>query len=243
MCTVTFIPAGDRLFITHNRDERSLRPRAIAPGQYRVGGHTLLFPRDTQAGGTWIAVNANGAAAVLLNGAFVKHTSQPPYRKSRGLVLLDILASADAAMGWERIDLRGIEPFTVVLWSNGRLQEGRWDGQRKHSHLPDAAKAHTWSSVTLYDEAVRARREQWFARWRQQHPQPAQEDIWRYHLQGGEGDAHNDLCMNRGNGMLTVSITSLELTSHRCRMKYLDLQNNATYCHQLLFTQHPIVNP
>jgi hypothetical protein len=130
-----------------------------------------------------------------------------------------------------------------VLWSNGRLQEGRWDGERKHNRLPDATKAHTWSSVTLYDETVRARREQWFARWQQQHPQPVQEDIWQYHLNGGEGDAHNDLCMDRGNGMLTVSITSLELTSHRCRMKYLDLQSNATYSHQLLFTQHPILNP
>ena len=243
MCTVTFVPAGGRLFITHNRDERSLRSRAIAPGEYRVGRHTLLFPRDTQAGGTWIAVNANGAAAVLLNGAFAKHSSQPPYRKSRGLVLLDIIASGDAVDSWQCIDLRGIEPFTVLLWSNGRLYEGRWDGERKDSRLPDATRAHSWSSVTLYDEAVRARREQWFARWRQQYPQPLQEDIWQYHLQGGEGDAHNDLCMDRGNGMLTVSVTSLELLPDHCRMKYLDLQNNTTHSQQLLFTQCPILNP
>src|SRR4051812_16770614 len=125
MCTVTFIPAGDTVFMVHSRDEKSLRPPAIAPKEYGVNGYTTLFPRDTQAGGTWIAVNAHGAAAVLLNGAFIKHAPGGSYRKSRGLVLLDIVASHDALLSWQRIDLENIEPFTVVLWCNGQLYEGR----------------------------------------------------------------------------------------------------------------------
>ena len=241
MCTVTFIPAGDTVFIAHNRDEKSLRSKAIAPNKYRVNGHTLLFPRDTQAGGSWIAVNANGAAAVLLNGAFVKHIQALPYRKSRGLVLLEIIASNDVLYCWQNIDLENIEPFTVVLWSRGQLYEGRWDGQRKHTAMPDGFKAHTWSSVTLYDLTVRDRRRQWFALWRQQCPQPALEDILQYHSLAGDGDPHNSLCMNRDNRMLTVSITGIQLSPGQCRMEYRDLLNRTADSHHLAFTKQPLL--
>jgi hypothetical protein len=236
MCTVTCTPAGDRLLIVHSRDEKSIRPKAIKPREYCVSGHDLLFPRDTLAGGTWMAVNRNGAAAVLLNGAFEKHLPQPSYRKSRGLVLLDIIASGDIYNSWRHIDLRNIEPFTVVLWNKGLLYEGRWDGRQKHTMKLDASTAHTWSSVTLYTQAVIGRREQWFACWRQQHPQPSLQDIVTYHLSGGDGDLHNDLRMNREERMLTVSITATELCADRCRLQYLDLQDNTSYEHDFSLT-------
>src|SRR5664279_4462760 len=95
MCTVTFIAYGHKVYITHNRDEKSIRPIAVPPKQYVINGHRLLFPKDGQAAGTWIGVNENGCAAVLLNGAFVKHQHEPPYIKSRGLAFLDILAADD----------------------------------------------------------------------------------------------------------------------------------------------------
>ncbi len=236
MCTVTYIPAGNKLLITHSRDEKSIRPKAIAPREYCVDGHDLLFPRDTLAGGAWMAVNRNGAAAVLLNGAFEKHLPQPSYRKSRGLVLLDIIAPDDIYNTWRQIDLQGIEPFTVVLWSNGFLYEGRWDGRQKHTIEPDASIAHTWSSVTLYTEAVIARREQWFAHWRRQHPEPSLQDVVDYHLSGGDGDLQNDLRMNREEKMLTVSITAMELHADQCRVQYLDLQDNTSYKNDFSFT-------
>ncbi len=241
MCTVSFVPAGDKCFIAHNRDEKNIRPRAIEPRQYRVGGHELLFPRDTQAGGSWIAVNANGAAAVLLNGAFVKHVPQPPYRKSRGLVLLDIIAADDIYRGWQRTGLQDIEPFTVVLWDKGSLYEGRWDGEQKHTVQLDALSAHTWSSVTLYTDTVIASREQWFARWRQQYPQPRLEDMVQYHLMGGDGNPQNDLRMNRDNRMLTVSITAMELQSDQCRVHYLDLLRQANHTQHFPFTKQCIL--
>jgi len=241
MCTVTFIPAGDRVFITHNRDEKRLRPPALAPAVHHVHGHTLLFPRDAQAGGSWIAANANGEAAVLLNGAFIKHETQPPYRKSRGLVLVDIMASDDGALSWQQADLSGIEPFTMILWSKGRLYEGRWDGRRKYTAEPDAAQAHIWSSVTLYEEAVQHRRRQWFARWRQQCPQPEPADILQYHLQGGEGDTRNDLRMNRNDVLLTVSITGMTLLPGECRMQYMDLQGDAVYAQDFLLTDNRLM--
>jgi uncharacterized protein with NRDE domain len=150
MCTVTFIPLPDRVFITHNRDEKKARTRALPPATSRVNGYTLLFPKDGQAGGTWIGVNENGNTAVLLNGAFVKHVPAPPYRKSRGLVFLDILASADMLQAWQQIPLENIEPFTIVFWNGMLLTECRWDGAIKHFRFPDVTKNHVWSSYTLY---------------------------------------------------------------------------------------------
>ena len=92
MCTVSLIPGRESFFLTSNRDEKKIRRQAIPPAIYQYKGARLLYPRDADADGTWIAINQNGNAAVLLNGAFVKHKPRPPYNRSRGLVLLDIIA-------------------------------------------------------------------------------------------------------------------------------------------------------
>src|SRR4026207_1194678 len=91
MCTVTFIPAKNGYFITSNRDEKYSRKRAIPPAMYTIGKSKLLFPKDTNAGGTWIALHESGNAAVILNGAFGRHAPQAPYEKSRGIILLEII--------------------------------------------------------------------------------------------------------------------------------------------------------
>ncbi|MEO6316125.1 MAG: NRDE family protein [Chitinophagaceae bacterium] len=225
MCTVTFIPSNNKIFLAHNRDEQSSRAIALAPALYSINGHQLIFPKDSAAGGTWAAVNDNGAAAVLLNGAFTAHLHQPPYRKSRGLAFLDFMAEADAFAAYEATNLSGIEPFTVIIWSNEVLYECRWDGSHKTITRPAAGIAHTWSSVTLYNDAVLAKRQWWFNDWHQQHPDPTLEEIIQYHLSGGDGDICNDLRMNRAGKLLTVSITAIEICDWKSTMHYLDLQS------------------
>ena len=237
MCTVTFVPANNTIFITHSRDESSKRTKAIPPKEYTINGFKVLFPRDSAAGGSWTGINKNGNAAVLLNGAFTRHQHQPPYRKSRGLVFLDIIASADLFVSWHSIELTGIEPFTIILWNNGTLYECRWDGTHKHVRKLPADQAHTWSSATLYDEAIAAKRNAWFTRWLPAHPSPSTEDIIGYHLSAGDGDAHNDVRMNRNGQMLTVSISAMEISHHTCTMHYLDLLDNSRASHAFHFTK------
>jgi Transport and Golgi organisation 2 len=238
MCTVSFIPLQNKVFIAHNRDEKSNRTKAVAPAEYIVNGYTLLFPRDSAAGGTWIACNKNnGSAAVLLNGAFEKHVHQPQYRKSRGLAFLDILAANDLYLSYCKVDLAGIEPFTVILWNNHTLYECRWDGTQKHIIKPDASTPHSWSSVTLYDEAIISKRETWFRNWQQVHPVPSIDEVIQFHLSGGDGDPHNDLRMNRNGDLLTVSITAMEISEDKSIMKYLDLQANTGATAELIFTK------
>jgi uncharacterized protein with NRDE domain len=241
MCTVTFIASGDKFFITHNRDEKSIRSKALPPKEYVVSGHRLLFPRDSHAGGTWIAMHENGNAAVLLNGGFVKHELQPHYRRSRGLVFLDIAAASDLHASWQRSGLQNIEPFTMILWNEGHLYECRWDGNQKHARQLNPLQAYTWSSVTLYDAEVITRREAWFADWLRQHPHPSASDITNFHLFGGDGDTHNNLRMNRDGIMLTVSITSMEISRRSGVMQYLDLQDNTDTTNEILFTKAPVI--
>lgn len=226
MCTVTFIPGKDIVFITSNRDEKLVRQRAITPAVYKTGEYNLVFPKDAQAGGTWIGLKENGDAAVLLNGAFLPHVAEPPYRKSRGLVFLDILASKRPSMQLIKSNLDNIEPFSIVLYERNSLYEFRWDGHERYCKQLPVSRPHIWSSATLYDGLVIKKREQWFASFLNNNPNPTQQDILNFHLFTGDGDKNNDLLMNRSGVYSTVSITSMLLTADRGSMKYLDLVNH-----------------
>ncbi|MEO8770231.1 MAG: NRDE family protein [Ferruginibacter sp.] len=228
MCTVTFIPVGDKYYITSNRDEKKSRSQAIAPCIHMVNGNKVIYPQDPDAGGSWIALNANGSAAVLLNGAFEKHESTPPYKKSRGVIFLAIISTANPVRYFMHMDLSGIEPFTMIIMDNC-LYECRWNGTTKYCRQLKKCHHHIWSSATLYDETTVKKREQWFATFLNKNPRPTQEDILEFHQFGGVGDVQNDLKMNRNNKMSTVSITSIALDQYKSNMKYFDLAEDKIY--------------
>ena len=233
MCTVSFIPVHDKYILTSNRDEKKLRSPAVPPALYNVNGSSLLYPKDADAGGSWMVVNQNGKAGVLLNGAFKKHIAAPPYRKSRGLVLLQLLSVKSPVHGFKGINLHNIEPFTLVLLEDSQLYECRWDGNKKYCRLLANDTAYIWSSATLYSEAILKKRERWFTHWRSENPRPTQEEIIRFHHFAGDGDEQNDLLMNRDGNMLTVSITSLEMSNSKASMVYYDKLNNTRYQQQI----------
>lgn len=223
MCTVTFIPAKDRVLITSNRDETVMRAPAAMPEAWEFGTGKILFPKDGKAGGTWIGMHNNGNVMVLLNGGFARHIPTPPYRKSRGIIFLEILDSNDPKNEFEEIDLQDIEPFTLVLCQQGQLWETRWDGAHKFVIPRPANIARMWCSATLYDEAVIEKRKSWFAAWLKENPHPTAEDVRHFHEFAGEGDTYTDLRMNRDNLLMTVSITGIEVTHEKATMHYKDL--------------------
>jgi hypothetical protein len=235
MCTVTFVPVNDRYFITSNRDEKMMRKPAIPPQCYPIKNTILLYPKDADAGGAWIAMNDKGNAAVLLNGAFIKHVSIHPYQRSRGLVLLDIISAALPIKYFFRLDLAAVEPFTLIILEQDSLYECRWDGSSKYGRQLPKHRSHIWSSVTLYTDEIIRKREQWFARWLNNHLHPTLEDIRRFHQFGGEGDPANDLLMNRDKQMLTVSITGMEIWKDRGRLVYTDCKACKTYEQEMPF--------
>ena len=224
MCTVTYVPLNGQRLLTHSRDEKKLRLAAEPPELYRLGKQHVLFPKDGQAGGSWVALNEHGYALVLLNGAYEKHVPAPPYRKSRGLVFLEMAAAINLPDAWEKIDLAGIEPFTLLFLNSGQLWECRWSGLEKSMQQKNPSLPHIWSSVTLYEASAIARRQDWFSRWLLQNRQPDQESVIDFHLSAGEGDQHNGIRMNRNGEMLTVSVSGIRLTPETGNFRYIDLQ-------------------
>ena len=242
MCTVTFVPSKDSFLITSNRDEKSWRKQALPPTVYIHNNKIIIYPKDADAGGTWVAVKDNGDAAVLLNGAFEKHISAPPYKKSRGIIFLEIVTDAMPVTRFASISLSCIEPFTLVLFCNDNLYELRWNGTQKFSRQLNKSEAHIWSSATLYDAEVVQKREQWFTEWRIKNLQPTAKDTLLFHRFAGDGDAGNDLHMNRDGIMLTVSVTGISLQNNKAVMQYLDLKDNTVHEEQLTFNRQLYTN-
>src|SRR4029453_10889790 len=91
MCTLVLVvpPPGGVLQVAANRDEFLARP--AAPPMPSDDGRWFA-PRDLQAGGTWLGVNAGGVFVGVTN-----RTSGPrdPSRRSRGLLVLEALESRD----------------------------------------------------------------------------------------------------------------------------------------------------
>lgn len=226
MCTVTYIPYKRGCYLTSSRDESMQRPNAMPPDMHTYNGTGVVYPKDAKANGSWIAFTQNGNAAVLLNGGFEKHTPSPPYRKSRGLVFLDIISHAQPEFGFLGMNLHNIEPFTFILFAGGFLYEARWDGEQKYFIQLDEKTTHIWSSVTLYTPAVISKRKQWFDRWLAQNPAPSAAGVFDFHRFAGEGDSSNDVLMNRNNDMLTISITGIDICMDAATMQHFDLKEN-----------------
>ena len=224
MCTVTFIPQKEKGFIlTSNRDENAARsPQHITEQQ---GKTNLIFPRDTAAGGTWIAAANSNKVVCLLNGAFDRHKHKPPYRRSRGLMVLDFFEFNQAADFFKLYKFEGMEPFTMVIYDQGKLYEFRWDGTLPYIKDLSISEMHIWSSATLYEHSVVEKRIQWFAEWKATTKDYNLEHILDFHQNAGDGDPENDVIMNRKGLVQTVSITNIIKQGNSIDMIYHDLLN------------------
>lgn len=228
---------------TANRDEAPHRSsRSLV--RLAVQGHTLCFPRDEGAGGTWIAMSDAGRVVCVLNGAFRRHVHRPPYRRSRGLMVLDSFHFARIDDFFERYTFAGMEPFTLVVAEGTcRLWEVRWDARRLHRRLLDPLGRYLWSSVTLYDAEWRSRRRQWFEAWLHRRPRPTPEDILHFHRHGGAPDPCNGLVMNRDGRVRTLSITQVVCALPRLYMTHHDLLRQGVMSDALELQAAPNADP
>ena len=222
MCTVTFIPTSTGFVITSNRDESVARKRAIAPITYEIEGCKITFPKDAQAGGTWIAQTAD-KVIVLLNGAAEKHERKSAYRKSRGLIVLELASAANSLKLWETINLEAIEPFTIVLFEKNKLHQLQWNEVAKSKIEFPINLPHIWSSSTLYAEEIRTIRAKWFADFMANNDAPTAKALLDFHQFTESQNAAYGLQINRNNELKTVSITQCSITSEKIAMSYLDL--------------------
>lgn len=212
MCTLTYIPIEDGSFIlTSNRDESVFRLPALPPETYQHNGVSVMYPKDTQAGGTWVAISENSFTLCLLNGAFVRHKHEPPYKHSRGLVVTDFFNYNNVNRFLKGYDFNGLEPFTLVIIESKKesvIHEIRWDGSAHFYTTKDATSPQIWSSASLYDAEVIVEREKWFRHLLQSNSDPTADEMLQFHHFGG-GQDENRLLINRNNVLKTISITGI----------------------------------
>ena len=229
MCTVTFVNSNGKHIITSNRDEKIVRPKSITPKTYLIQSKKIFFSKDPKAGGTWYAVDEIGDVLVLLNGAAEKHIHKPEYRRSRGLIVLDIIGAENCLEEWKIIDLENIEPFTLVYYSNNQLYQLRWDEIKKETIKLDCSKNYIWSSATLYPKEVRAIREQWFFEFLSKKETVSPAEILHFHQYTETEDKENGLVINRNQNMMTQSISQTLIDQNKLSFTYLDLIDQTNY--------------
>ena len=222
MCTVTYIPNSEGCIITSNRDEKITRKRAISPQEYTIEGKKITFPKDPNAGGTWIAHDLN-KIIVLLNGGAEKHISKNNYIKSRGLIVLELMISDTTLDHWNTIDLTDVEPFTIVCFENNNLIQLQWDEVEKTKQVFDAEKPHIWSSSTLYSKEIREQRKEWFQDFIKSKNAPTPEEILHFHQFTESENKEFGLQINRNDVLKTISITQCKVINDSIEMVYLDL--------------------
>jgi len=226
MCTVSYVVHQGTVFITSNRDEQTARPLAFSPELDKINNTLIAYPKDPKAGGTWFAINEFGAISVLLNGGFEKHISAPPYRKSRGLVLLDIASTQFPAETISEYLLDEIEPFTLVLYNQKRLTEFRWDGKKKHFMELDENHPYLWSSATLYSPEISKNKQVSFEHFLSENVEITSELLLDFHA--NEDDPENGFRINRSEKVKTLSTTQALFSDSKIVLKHKDLVKEIT---------------
>ncbi len=228
MCTVTVVATQKKIIITSNRDEQTIRT-AIEPKNYLINNKNIIFPKDPKAGGTWYAVSEKGSVLVLLNGASEKHELKLPYRRSRGLIVLDLISSDIVLETWDKIDLENIEPFTMVFFENNCLTQFRWNGEQKEKINLSHLKTHIWSSSTLYPKEVREKRANWFQEFLKNKHKISGKELYQFHKDTESKNTQNGLVINRNNILKTLSITQTLIENNKVTVLHYDLLENKKF--------------
>ena len=234
MCTVSYVFAHNKIIITSNRDEKVVRPNAVEPKGYLVNNKNIIFPKDQKAGGTWYAITEQATVVVLLNGATEKHELKPSYRKSRGLIVLDIISADSPIDAWETIYLTDIEPFTLIVFQDKKLYQLRWNEREKEILQLDATKNFIWSSSTLYSQEIRDKRAIWFDTFIDTKPEVDEAEMFNFHRYA-EGDNKEDgLVINRNDVLKTLSITQAVIDKNKVVLSHYDLQQQKEFVNSFI---------
>lgn len=235
MCTLTLAPIGTKQVITINRDEAPERRADDPVIRERSGKQLWLAPEPVSGSSNVVFDIINHRLAVLLNGAFESHEHKPPYRVSRGVVILDSF-DYDSLGAMKRLyDFTGIEPFTLLCFQEGKMEEMRWDGAKVHCSEPKVDKPAIWSSAKLYPAEVIRNREEAFANWLNRNQRIYAQQLFDMHQREGDDSRGPGFRMNYKDFVKTVSITQFTFTGNRVALRYLDLMRRPAQLAERVF--------
>lgn len=216
MCIVSIFSKDNGDFLlTHNRDESRLRPFS---DQIQTSGYhqkKWTGPVDLVSGGTWIYYSEKFAACIL-NGGYVKHSHRPPYRMSRGLLILELLRYDSIDQFSSAVDLEGIEPFTMMVASMNSTEKKIlvWDGSQRFVEDRSAEKLIVRSSTPLYTVEEKSVHFKSF----DELENPTPERVFELH------DRLKMLPNNQFETVQTTSITQINHQHHQTDLKFCPIQ-------------------
>lgn len=229
MCTVSYIPLSQSEFLlTSNRDEGKERGLASAPAKLKLSHYEIVAPVDPFAKGSWIAASSRGDVVCLLNGAFKKHQHRPPYRMSRGQVVMDYFNHHHPVDFGNEYLLEGIEPFTLIMIHPAaeiELYELRWDGRERFLKKLKEREFHLWSSCTLYTPELEVKKRDAFAKGLKQIGNINAGSVTALH----RNFLYEEWVLppQRVPQVSTLSITSVNSGNNMLEMNYKDLSHHS----------------
>jgi len=229
MCTVSFVYANNSFLLTSNRDEKITRPSAIEPKIYQTETKKIIYPKDAKAGGTWFVVDEFGNTIILLNGGKTKHIPKDKYRLSRGVIVLELMASNAIVSTWKTIDLTDIEPFTLLVLENKQPFQLQWSGEEKSTVELEVDQTYIWSSSTLYSPDIQQQRSAWFSQFMNENQEISAEKMKFFHKNTEPKDAKNGLIINRDNLYKTLSVTQTVISENSISVNHSDLIMDEEY--------------
>jgi hypothetical protein len=166
MCTVTVVPHEKGIRLMCNRDERRSRPAALPPQVHALGGRLAVFPVDPQGGGSWIGVNDAGIVVTVLNVSGLSHTPRKEPKRSRGLIVREMLRCGSLSHVLETaasLDVGLFDLFRLVVAHGSTVVDATTDDVRRVTpRRVTLDRPLIFTSSSLGDSLVEAPRQQLF---------------------------------------------------------------------------------
>jgi hypothetical protein len=196
---------------------------ATPPSIDRRGEVRFLAPRDTEAGGTWIAVTERGLCLALLNGQVASPiAAERPYR-SRGDLILDLLSVAGADHAMTRLsdlDLPAVRPFRLLAIDRcGPVRMARWE-EGVLEIAPRLESAPPLTSSSFATEEVCGHRIRLYHESFPDGTEPTDAKLLAYHSSHLPERGARSVCMHRKDAG-TLSLTWVEVGRRAAQMRYV----------------------
>ena len=221
MCTVTFIARPRGYCLGTNRDEKLTHPAGLPPKRKAVNGRAVLAPSEP-GGGTWIAVNDQGATLALINWYSIA-ARVGGKAVSRGEVVNSVSGAAspdftEAALA--RLLLNKINPFRLIgaFPASREIIEWRWDLKtlvRKNHRW----KSQQWISSGFDEPTAQRVRSKTFQQAQRQKSTGSLDWLRRLHRSHSPQTGPLSTCMHRA-GAATVSYTEVTVSGREALMRY-----------------------
>jgi uncharacterized protein with NRDE domain len=202
-----------------NRDENIARGSEISPKIY----NSSIYPKDSKANGTWIAVNKNGIIFALMN-SYEKTNITPKISRGTIIPLLSETKNIESSIDkLKTIIDENYAPFTLILCDKKNIKKVHWNGDNINYHNHSKQQWQYFTSSSWNEDGVFEYRKEKFNKWLV-NKNFDENGIPTFHKECDKGMEQYCVLVKRKT-VETVSITQIEIDdANKIRLSYLNLK-------------------